>query len=114
MVKEICADTSDEVEVMFEESFSNFVLPADVSKGVNARMTLRGVIDTGYNLADRLGTEELQQFEEKMIEFNTWATEKIAESSGQNNTSAKRKYVPITNKAYVGKTERVFNTRNMG
>ena len=47
MVKEIRADTSDEVEGMFDESVSNFVLPAALSKGVNARMTLRGVIDTG-------------------------------------------------------------------
>ena len=77
-------------------------------------MTLRGVIDTGYNLADRLGTEGLQKIEDNMIEFNTWATEKIAESSGQNNTSAKQKYVSITDEAYGGKAERVFNTRNMG
>ena len=71
MVKEIHAGTLDAVEVMFDESGSNFILPVATSKGVNARMTLRGVVDTGHNLVDRLGTEGLQKNEEKMSEFNT-------------------------------------------
>jgi len=63
-------------------------------------------------LADRIGNEGLKEFERKMKEFHTWASDKL-EECGDSNKNKKRKYVPMTQEEYKGTVDRVFNTYTM-
>jgi hypothetical protein len=102
---------SDSSDVMFDESATNFSIPNNV-QGTTARNAMRSLVNTGYELADRLGTDGLKQFEKTMSEFNTWASAKLQEEMDADKNK-KRKYVPLTQEEYTGKVDRVYNTKHM-
>ena len=56
---------------------------------------MRSLVNTSFGLADRIGNEGLKEFECKMKEFHTWASDKLEECS-DSNKNKKRKYVPMT------------------
>ena len=111
MVYDIQQDTSVASEVLFNTSVENHAIP-DTMAGVNTRTAMRSLVDTSFELADRIGNEGVKEFERKMKEFHTWASDKL-EQSGDSDKNKKRKYVPMTQEAYKGTADRVFNTYTM-
>ena len=104
-----CLNQSPSAEAMFDESVFDFSI-SNMVRGVCARKMMSSIVDTSYALADRLGVDGVKKFEEKVLEFNAWASEKLHEVDANENK--KRKYVSMSQKVYTGK-ERVLNTRHM-
>ena len=101
--------TTLSADAMFDKPVFDFSIP-EVVQGVCARNMMRSIVDTSYALADRLGVDGVKKFEEKVLEFNAWASEKLHDVDANENK--KKKYVLMSQKVYTGK-EIVLNTRHM-
>ena len=111
MFDELQASTPDEFVHVFNTSLNNSDLPTTGSRAVGSRSSLRSVVNTAYDLADKLGEEGTAKLEATILEFNEWCSGQIAViKEGSNN---KQKYVCLSQQSYDGGNKQVFNTRHM-
>ena len=111
MMSELQESTPQDFSAVFNESVLDSDVPPAGGKRVGARTNLRSLVNTAYDLADRLGDDGSSRLEQVVSEFNSWCSSKLAVQDQDSND--KRKYVCLSQQSYEGTAKRVFNTRHM-
>ena len=111
MFNQIRDGISDSTEVLFSEAVENYRFAADHSANSTTRQKMKGMMNTVYDLADRVGDDAVEKLEGSMNEFITWASAKLAPVDKHKNE--KRKYVTLSQNSYQGSCKRVHNTHHM-
>ena len=112
MFNQIQDGISESTQTVFSESIDNHSFAADHSVGAgNSRQKMKGMMNTVYDLADRVGDEAVAKLEAAMNDFITWSSAQLEIVDGHKNK--KRKYVTLPQNSYQGSCKRVYNTHNM-
>ena len=77
MFLDIQESTPSEFEAAFGTSLNNSVFPPNLERHISARERLKGLANTSYKLADRVGPDGVAKLEETFNEFHKWCSERL-------------------------------------
>ena len=111
MFEELQNSSPESFVQTFEQALSDDNLGDSPLTHGGARGRVKPLINTAYNMADRLGEDAVTDLVTVIQEFNDNCAAKLAEMD--STTNEKRKYVPYSQETYCGTKKRVFNTHHM-